>query len=305
MRSVLSNLIASSAKADPKLFVLSGDHGYALFDEIRREAPTQFINVGVSEQAMIGYASGMGKVGLRTLVYGLSAFVPLRVLEQIKLDLCLSECPTIILGDGAGVVYTTLGASHQCAEDIAALRPLPNLSIYSPCDRYELEICFEEALKSKHPSYIRIGKSDRPVVHPSKPKHSGVHRVHRAMNSKIALVGTGSMASVAQELGKKLGLSSFSVSKLKPFTELGVLAEFQHLLVLEEHSRFGGLFSALSELISEDTQVSTKLTSFSLEDHFAHHCGGYQYALSEHHLSDENLLNRVQARILALGKSSA
>ena len=93
----------------------------------------------------------------------------MRVLEQIKLDLCLSGRPAIILGDGAGVVYTTLGSSHQCAEDIACLRPLANISIYSPCDRFELETCFEEALKADHPVYIRIGKSDRPEVHTLKP----------------------------------------------------------------------------------------------------------------------------------------
>ena len=299
MRTLLSKMISESAKNDPNLYVLSGDHGYALFDEVRKSSPTQFINAGVSEQAMIGYASGMSKVGLKTILYGLSAFIPVRVLEQIKIDLCLSKRPAIILGDGAGVVYTTLGSSHQCAEDIACLRPLPNLSIYSPCDRFELEVCFEEAMKADHPVYIRIGKSDRPEVHTQKPSSSGIHSVHEA-GSKIAMVATGSMASIAQEIGKKLGISVYSVSRIKPLADLGALKKHPHLLVLEEHSKYGGLFSTLSELASQDVSCQMKFTSFSLEEHFAHHCGSYQYALSEHQMSDVDLHKRVQARVLEL-----
>ena len=303
MRSMLSKLISRSAKENSNFYVLSGDHGYALFDELRKATPDQFINAGVSEQAMIGYASGMSKVGLRPLIYGLASFIPVRVMEQIKLDLCLSKRPAIILGDGAGVVYTTLGSSHQCAEDIACLRPLPNLSIYSPCDRFELEVCFEEAMKADHPVYIRIGKSDRPEVHSVKPNHSGIHTIRESSKS-VALVATGAMASIAQEIGKKLGVSVYSISRIKPFPELELLKKHAHLMVLEEHSKYGGLFSSLAEKISEDVHCNTKLTSFSLEDHFAHQCGSYQYALSEHQMSDADLHRRVQARILELGNIS-
>ena len=252
---------------------------------------------------MIGYASGMHKVGLRTLVYGLAAFVPVRVLEQIKLDLCLSSRPAILIGDGAGVVYTTLGSSHQCAEDIAALRSLPNITIFAPCDRFELETCFDEALASSGPVYIRVGKSDRPEVHESKPAHSGINLVH-SHHSNIALVATGSMVSIAKDIGQKLGHPVFSVSRLKPFNDLGPLKNYRHLIALEEHSKFGGLFSCLSELIAQDLSSNSKVSSFSLEARFAEKCGDYQYALSEHKMSDSQLFDRIQARIMELGNVS-
>ncbi len=303
LRNTLSKLISAAVGNDPSLYVLSGDHGYALFDELRSLYPDKFLNVGISEQAMIGYASGMHKVGLRTIVYGLAAFVPLRVLEQIKLDLCLSSRPAIVLGDGAGVVYTTLGSSHQCAEDVAALRALPNITIFSPCDRFELETCFDEALASPVPVYIRVGKSDRPEVHQGKPAKAGINLVHTE-NSDIALVATGSMVSIAKDIGQKLRRPVFSVSRLKPFNDLGPLKDYRHLITLEEHSKFGGLFSALSELIAEDLSSHTKVSSFSLEGRFADKCGDYQYALSEHNMSDSQLFKRIQARIMELGNIS-
>ena len=64
MRDVLSNFLATKATLDENFFVMSGDHGYALFDEIRKKAPNQFINTGVTEQALIGAAAGMAKTGI-------------------------------------------------------------------------------------------------------------------------------------------------------------------------------------------------------------------------------------------------
>src|ERR1043165_8337677 len=95
--------------------------------------------------------AALAKAGFRPCVYGLSAFVPVRVLEQIKLDVCYERLPVVFIGDGAGVVYSHLGSSHQCTEDIAALRALPHLSILSPADDLEMAACMELALTADGP----------------------------------------------------------------------------------------------------------------------------------------------------------
>jgi len=104
MRARLSATLVSIARADPKVLLLTGDHGYALFDEFRRECPAQYINAGVAEQNMVGVAAGLARSGFRPFVYGLSAFIPVRVLEQIKIDVAHDNLPVIFLGDGAGFV---------------------------------------------------------------------------------------------------------------------------------------------------------------------------------------------------------
>src|ERR1700676_5415334 len=120
MRNAFSQALVEAARTDPRVLLLTGDHGYSLFDEFRRVCPGQYINAGVAEQNMVGVAAGLARGGFRPVVYGLSAFVPIRVLEQIKLDVCYEQLPVVFVGDGAGVVYSTLGASHQSAEDVAA-----------------------------------------------------------------------------------------------------------------------------------------------------------------------------------------
>ncbi len=122
MRAAFSDCLVAAARRDSRVMLLTGDHGYALFDSLRRECPAHYFNAGIAEQNMVGVAAGMAKAGLRPICYGLSAFVPIRVLEQIKLDVCYENLPVIFIGDGAGVVYSSLGTSHQSTEDIAALR---------------------------------------------------------------------------------------------------------------------------------------------------------------------------------------
>src|SRR5947209_4673427 len=165
MRDAFSKCLVDAGLRDPRLLVLTGDHGYALFDEFRRACPSQYINAGVAEQNMVGVAAGLAKGGFRPVVYGLSAFVPIRVLEQIKLDVCYEQLPVLFIGDGAGVVYGQLGSSHQSTEDLAALRGVPHMRILSPADAAEMTACMRLALASNGPVYLRIGKADLGLLH--------------------------------------------------------------------------------------------------------------------------------------------
>ncbi len=139
MRNAFSKTLVERAQPGSRVLLLTDHHGYALFDEFRRVCPDQYINAGIAEQNMVGVAAGLVKAGFRPIVYGLSAFVPIRVLEQIKLDVCYEQLPATFTGAGAGVVYSNLGTSHQSTEDIAALRGVPHISILSPADSLKLQ----------------------------------------------------------------------------------------------------------------------------------------------------------------------
>jgi len=295
MRDILSDLVTQSALRDKNFLVLSGDHGYALFDQIKLKAPAQFLNCGVIEQGMVGIAAGLAKEGFRPFVYGLAAFIPVRVLEQIKLDICYQNLPVILLGDGAGLVYSTLGSSHQCAEDVAALMPLPNIRIYSPGDLYETMACYKEAFESGAPSYIRIGKSDRPEVHVGQPSSTDCVFTHKVPDKNICFVSTSSMISVAHQFAKEFDYPHISIMRLKPIdSELRkILSMYQKVFVFDEHSVSGGLCTILSSLFFNTGLAAPLFYSFQLKNQFSQHCGSYQYALSEHEMSDEQLKKRI------------
>src|SRR5438045_3930435 len=155
MRNAFSESLVRIASVDRRVMLLTGDHGYALFDAFRSECRSQFINAGVAEQNMVGVAAGLARAGFRPFVYGLSAFVPISVIEQIKLDVAHDNLPVVFVGDGAGLVYGPLGTSHHATEDIACTRSIPNLAVLSPADRFELSFCMEHAYKLHQPVYLR------------------------------------------------------------------------------------------------------------------------------------------------------
>jgi transketolase len=291
MRTTLAKLFVDTVEKNSKAYLLSGDHGYALFDPLRSKYPEHFINAGVAEQNMVGVSAGMAKGGFLPIVYGLGAFIPVRVLEQIKLDICYEKLQVILIGDGAGAVYTTLGVSHQTFEDISTLRAIPNIKIFSPADGFELEWCFAEALKYNGPSYIRIGKSDLGTFNRSKDSigKSGITLLHKGQKDKPILFVTGSMVSVAMALVEKdfSDYSLYSVCQIKPLEEFDfnfLKDNSSYLITIEEHNRIGGLGSTITELISSSNNLR-KVFRIGANDCFTKHCGTYEYVMNEHGLS--------------------
>jgi len=295
MRAAFSSALIEAAVNDERVVLLTGDHGYALFDEFRKRCPHQYINAGIAEQNMVGVATGLAKAGLRPIVYGLSAFVPVRVLEQIKIDVCYEKLPVIFTGDGAGLVYSTLGTSHQSFEDIACLRAVPYIDIMSPCDAHELTACMRMALELEAPVYFRMGKADVGPVHSSLPKlkRGGLTQV-RTGNHPVVLIATGSMVKTACALGDELDASVWSVPWIKPLdaVQLGGLAtSATAFITMEEHSSVGGLGGAVVEAISEATPVP--VLRIGIGQRFSETCGSHAHAMREHGLDFSTVRERV------------
>lgn len=298
MRDVISNFLATKASEDKNFFVFSGDHGYALFDEIRKRAPEQFINTGVNEQAMIGCAAGMAKTGKTAVVYGLASFIPMRVLEFIKMNICYERLPVILLGDGAGAVYTTLGSSHQCGEDIACLKTLP-IKIYSPADKFEMELCLIEASVLNMPSYIRVGKCDKPALHTALSLKKLLSAIPLIINSSdTAIFATGSMVSTAKDVAEKYKYSLYSCPVLSFYDSSSFVAElkkYKKIITIEEHSVHGGLGSSVADHIAEN-RLHIKLTKIGMTEYFTKGCGSYDYAMKFHKLD----LDSIEKHLLSL-----
>jgi transketolase len=305
MRASFSKAIVKAAQSDPKILLLTGDHGYALFDDYRRLLPDQFINAGIAEQNMVGVAAGLAKSGFRPIVYGLSSFIPVRVLEQIKMDVCYENLGVIFIGDGAGVVYSGLGSSHQSTEDIAVLRPIPNMQILSPCDPHEMEYVMNHALQFRSPVYVRMGKSDLGAVHSRLPMAplGDMIPVKSGADKKIAFLATGSMVKTAVALAETLGdYGVWSVPSIKPIHESQIEAiarEASDIVVLEEHQMAGGLGSLIAEIVSRS--ASSRVIRLGIQDRYSEKCGSYAYLLQEHGLDKQTLTQKLRTLLTERG----
>jgi transketolase len=296
MREAFSAALVKLAQTDQRIILLTGDHGYSLFDEIRRVFPDRYVNMGVAEQNMVGVAAGLAKAGFRPILYGLSAFVPIRVLEQIKLDICYEELPVVMVGDGAGFVYGALGASHHCTEDVSALRAVPNVRILSPADAHEMTRAMDLAFSVKRPVYLRMGKCDIGAVHQGPINYAWGELIEmRRGNGGLGFIATGSMVAAALKEGLRWeGSSVWSAPSLKPLNVdqvSQICRNHRAVITMEEHSLYGGLGAAVAEISSN--YAPCWVGRIGVGDRFAQYAGSYQYLRSEHELDPAGISRQI------------
>jgi transketolase len=205
--------------------------------------------------------------------------------------------PVLFIGDGAGVVYSSLGTSHQSTEDVAALRALPNLAILSPADAAEMTACMELALNANGPVYLRMGKADLGSVHAHVPPlRWGQLCCLQPGMGRLGWIATGSMVHTALKVaGTWPGNAVWSAPCLKPLDDEQVAAVCRRhavVVVLEEHSVYGGLGSAIAEIAS--ALAPTRVCRIGIQDRFSRFCGSYAYLMEEHHLTPQAVAAQVQ-----------
>jgi transketolase len=300
MRNAFAKEITNLSADNKKIVLLSGDIGNKLFDPFKSISADNFFNCGIAEANMMGVASGMAMSGLRPIVYTITPFTTTRCLEQIRVDACYHNVPVIIVGTGSGLSYASLGPTHHSLEDFAIFRAIPNITIMAPADEIELKHCLVNALKLNSPVYIRIGKKGEPII----SSEDGSFEVGKSITLKdgkdVCLIGAGTiMPEVlkASELleEKKITCRVESFHTIKPLdkdTLNDVFSKFSVISVIEEHSKIGGLYGAISEHYAS-SKFDTTILSFGVQDEFMHEVGSQQYAREKYGLNSGNIYTKT------------
>ena len=257
MRTTFMQTLLENAKKDPNIVFITGDLGFGVVEDFQSQLPDQFVNAGVSEQAMMGMAAGIASTGKRVFVYSIGNFPTLRCIEQIRNDVCLMNNPVVIVSVGAGYSYGSQGYTHHALEDIAVMRALPNMNIYVPCDSVEAKALTNYLCKDKSPSYLRLGKSGEPILHKSDilVDDNKAFEIRKGNKGTILFIGPiGSQVLAAAEILDKAGIDVSVISV--PFTSnidkdcLINAARKGPIVTVEEHSSRGGFGSIILESIN-------------------------------------------------------
>ena len=303
MRNHFAKSLYEIGRADERICVVVADLSPAGgMDDFRQEFPARFINVGVSEQVMIGFCAGLALRGLRPFAYSIATFSAYRPFEMIRDDLCYQNLPVTVVGMGAGIIYSTLGGTHHAQEDYAVLSAIPNLTIIAPCDPLELAHATRYcAVDSQGPVYLRIGKAGESIYTDKaiEPFTFGKLRYIKR-GSDVCVISTGHVmdlaAKVEQELSAQGNQSSLvSCHTIKPIDRAGVAAALhshKHVVVIEEHSCIGGLASKVKEIAWEE-HANCRLDTFSLKDEFIHLYGSHKDLRKAHGLDLEIIMKQL------------
>ena len=140
------------------IILLTGDLGYGLWDEIRKDFPDRFYTVGSSEQLMLGIAVGLAMEGKTPLVYSITPFLLYRPFELIRNYLNHEKIPVKLVGGGRDKDYGYLGFSHWAEDDKEIMSCFENIRIIHPEDKDDLESRFLSFIYDEVPQYINLSK---------------------------------------------------------------------------------------------------------------------------------------------------
>lgn len=248
---------------------------------LMKAMPDRAFDVGIAEGHAVTFSAGMAKEGLQPFCNIYSAFAQ-RAYDNVIHDAALLNLPVVLCLDRAGLVGED-GPTHHGAFDLAALRPVPNLTIASPYDEAELRrLMYTAQLPGKGTFVIRYPRGRGSLVDwrcPLEEVPVGKGRVLKEGRDIAVItlgpIGTTAAEAIRQAEAQKPGLSiaHYDLRFLKPLDEmmLTIIAQrFQHIFTIEDGSRMGGMGSAVLEWM-DDHGYSPEVIRLGLPDHFVEH----------------------------------
>jgi transketolase len=273
MRNIFIEELILATKKNKNIILLVNDLGFGVIEPYCKEFPKNYINAGISEQSMMGYAAGLAASGKHVFVYSIANFPTFRCAEQIRNDVDYHNLPVTIVSVGSGVGYGNLGYTHHGLQDYSLIRSFPNMLIASPGDLMEMRACMRYLINHPQPSYLRLDKSSNFTIHKKIPKiYPGKWlSISSQKNNNTAYLTTGSVVEYVQKrFLKKKNYSLYSLPlwgmRYKKL-QYNFIKKFDKLFVVEDHFQDGGFQSWLNESLNKKnckTKLESKALSFAI-----------------------------------------
>ncbi|MGC8911990.1 MAG: transketolase family protein [Nitrososphaeria archaeon] len=299
LREAFGEKLVKIGEENDKVIVLDADVSASTRSSYFRERfPKRFLNVGISEQDMIGIAAGLAIEGFIPVATGFSMFL-LRAWEQIRNTISRDNLNVKIVATHAGLSDYADGSSHQCLEDIALMRILPKMNVVVPSDPVSVRSLLEQIIGLRGPCYMRIGRDYSPKVYDTeddvvfgKPNILGE-------GEDVTIVACGIMVHFTLEarrilLEDNIRAQVVDLHTIKPLNEslLRYCERTDKVVTFEEHNVIGGMGSAVCELLSEK---GFKIKRFGIMDMFGESSRDYIGLLQKFELDAKSLAKKVKS----------
>jgi transketolase len=285
-RAFVESLVELASK-DERIVLLTGDLGFAALEPFSERFPGRFVNVGVSEQNMVGVATGLAEAGLTPYVYSIATFASMRAYEFVRNGPVLHDLPVRIVGMGEGFDYGHNGMTHYALEDVALMRVQPGLAVVAPAGDRQVDAALQAIQRLPGPAYLRLSKQSLDSA--KLPDWFELGRAQQiGHGGDITIVALGAMASTALAAreclaahGVTAAVTVVSCVSPPPVEDLvSALSSASVAISLEAHYVTGGLGSLLAEVIAEQglkcrllrAGIRGRAVGMSGERHYMHQC---------------------------------
>ena len=296
--------LAKLGEVNEKILVVSADLEDATRAEYFKDAfPERFFTVGIAEQDMIGMAAGLSMQGFTVFTNSFAVFMTNRAYDMIRLDVCYNNCNVKIICSHAGVTVGEDGASAQCLEDLALMRVLPNMKVVCPVDVIEAQKATQAFANEFGPMYMRTSRAKLPIL----TKEDDVFEIGKAnvlqKGSDATVIACGIMVSEALSAAKMLEKDGVNVKvvnmhTIKPIDEEMIIQSAKEtgaIVTAEEHQMYGGLGSAVAEVVVKNCPVPMEM--IAVKDTFGQ-TGSPQELLKHYNLKDVDIVEAVKRLVV-------
>jgi len=307
-RGIYGQSLLSIAEDNNDIFAISADLGNSSgLDRFKGKFNERFINIGIAEQNMIGFSSGLSTLGFNVFVSSFAPFITMRAGEQVRMNLSYMQSNVKIVAIGSGISMGFLGNSHFGLEDISIIRSLPNIPIISPCDCFEVYKAVEALSKLKGPAYLRLtGAAPSPIVNNSDYEFSIGKSIELVKGDDLLILSHGSIVGncikAAKILDDKYSIkaSVVNVHTLRPLDKdiKELINKFPLVFTVEEHFITGGLGTIISEIIASSPQ-KTQLIKLGLP-HIFLKSGTYEQLMQRYNLTPDEIMKDIYSKFKKL-----
>tara|TARA_X000000950_G_scaffold287713_1_gene401195 strand:+ start:986 stop:1954 length:969 start_codon:yes stop_codon:yes gene_type:complete len=289
-------------KDHPDLMILTSDVSTSAgLDRFRKQHLNNFIEVGISEQNLIGVATGLASENFKVITTTFSPFQTLRCCEQIKVNLGYMKSRVLLVGLASGLVLGNLGFTHCSIEEIGVLRSIPNIKIIVPADCLELSKAIDYYLNHEEQSiYLRLtGGANIEQIYKKDYEFIPGKSITIRNGTDICFFSCGAIlknvikASEILEKEYKISSKIVNMHTIKPIDKEEIIknSKFKLHICVEEHNVIGGLASAISEVKCKE-EVFVKQINLGVNDQYTK-SGSYNYMLDHYNLSVEKIVSNV------------
>lgn len=300
-RDMYGKTLVELGEKDSNIFILNADVAKATkVEEFGHKFKNSYLNVGICEQNMASIAAGLARAGFTAVMSTFASFAPGRCYDQIRQSIAYSNLNVKVASTHPGLSVGADGAIHQGLEDIALMRELPNFIVLAPSDSIQTRKAVIKAIEYKGPVYIRIGRMECPILF----HEEWEFEIGKAYTIKegydITLIAYGSMVHIvneaALELDKKgVNARVIDMSTIKPIDKdviIRAAKETKGIITAEDHSIYGGLYSAVCEVTSSLSPCIVK--GIAVEDTFGE-SGNSLDLYKKYGLTKEHILETAMA----------
>lgn len=297
-RIAYGNTLVELGRNDERIVVLDADLGASTMGKLfEAEYPERHFEMGIAEANMTSMAAGLAQSGKIPFTNSFAVFAGGRAYDQIRQTIAIGKLNVKICGSSSGLSDFGDGATHQCIEDLAIFRAVPNMTVICPADANETVEAVKAVVDMDGPCYIRLNRNDYPNVTEENQKFEiGMPKVLKD-GREIVVFATGYMVGLAleaaSELEDKISVKVVNIATIKPMNEAAIIQAAKGckaVVTAEEHTVKGGLGSAIAEVLRKER---LPIEFVGIQDTFG--CSGHSYqdVLGYHGLTKEALMECI------------